>query len=119
MRKTLIALGLLLALCAPLTLSAGTLPPSLTAPAADAACPPSATPDSVTASGDFLQTLALTAPPAVAKTVYTIGRCSGSCDPATCVKGPLGICKAVTCYMGVSGMCPAGQYCVRTCDDIP
>ncbi len=116
MRKTLVTLGLLLALCAPLTLSAATLPPSLTAPAADTACPPSAT---ATASGDLLQALALTTPPAIAKTVYTIGRCSGSCDPATCVKGPLGICKAATCYMGVSGMCPAGQYCVRTCDDIP
>jgi hypothetical protein len=119
MRKTLVALGLLLALCAPLTLSAATLPPSLTSPAADAACPPASTASTAPTSGDLLQALALTAPPAEAKTVYTIGRCSGSCDPATCVKGPLGICKAATCYMGVSGMCPAGQYCVRTCDDLP
>ncbi len=119
MRKTPVAFALLLALCVPLTLSAATLPPSLTAPAAEAACPPAPTASTAPASGDLLQALALTTPPAEAKTVYTIGRCSGSCDPATCVKGPGGFCKAATCYMGVPGMCPTGQSCILTCDDLP
>lgn len=116
MRKTLVVLGLLLALCAPLILSAATLPPSLTAPAADAACPPAPTASTAPASSDLLQALALTAPPAVAKTVYTLGVCSGACDPATCPKGPHGFCLPSQCFVGVPGMCPTGQTCLVRCD---
>jgi hypothetical protein len=116
MRKTLIVFGLLLALCAPLTLSAATLPSSLTAPAADVACPLASTPAVAPASTDLFQTLALTTPPAEAKTIYTLGVCSGSCDPATCPKGPHGFCLQSQCYVGVSGMCPTGQTCLVRCD---
>jgi hypothetical protein len=114
MRKTLVVLVLLFALCAPLTLSAASLPP-----VADAACPPAPTASSDNASPDLLQALALTSPAAVEKTVYTLGWCSGGCDPTTCHKKPNGFCVQSQCYLGVSGMCPSGQTCIRNCDDLP
>jgi hypothetical protein len=113
MRKTLVPLVLLLALCAPLALAAAPLPPGLTAPVAEAGCPPAPTASSTAASADFLRTLA--PPTTVEKTIYTIGICSGSCDPATCVKGPAGLCRANNCYLEVGGMCPTGQTCIARC----
>ncbi len=114
MRKSLVGLFLLSALSLPLTLSAATLPQGTLAPAAVTACPQT----SAVTAGDLFQTLAQTAPAATPETIYQIGRCSGSCNPATCHHGPLGLCQAVTCYIGVPSTCPTGQTCIRTCDDL-